>query len=171
MFGQADVGFTPAEVELLGEFLGVELTDKAWAESAVRDHTYANDRGLADNYIRAAWLGDRVLNLVLADRTERDWPPMRTWAGTEPQREQQSRARAAAIVAEQWPAEVRALLRLGNTWRDRSPDPSMWAAFAEALVGVAFREGGYPAARRFVERWWPAAEPPLQFESFVLELD
>lgn len=142
------------EWDVVETFFGHPVTDRHGGASAFWEQTYANDHGLPANFIRWAWLGDRVLNLALADRLEHGGAPTRSWGATDAQLIVQSRYAAAQVVAS-WPAEVQGLLRVGNTWRRRQVPHSVWSSYAEALVGVLFREHGYLAARDLVWRWWP----------------
>jgi hypothetical protein len=144
-----------AEVANLEAFLGFTLTDRQAAAHAFWEDTFAHDLGLLDNFVRLAWLGDRVLNLALADRREAGSAPSRRWAGTGPQQREQD-GRRAVRVWETWPEPVKAMLRLGNAKKGRANDKIIGTC-AEAVVGLVFRERGYDVARAFVWKHWPAA--------------
>lgn len=146
------------EWALVEAFVGCTVVHREAVQSAFWEDTFANEERLPDNYKRLAWLGDRVLNLALADQREAEAPPQRPWAETEPLLADQS-GRTALRVARSWPAEVLALLRAGNTWRGRDRG-DLLPHYAEAMVGLVFRAGGYGAARRFVAQHWGAGAHP-----------
>lgn len=142
------------EWAVVDAFVGCKVVYREAVQSAFWEDTFANEERLPDNYKRLAWLGDRVLNLSLADRREADAPPQRPWAETGPLLLDQSGC-TALRVARSWPPEVLALLRAGNTWRGRDRG-DLLPHYAEAMVGLVFRAGGYHAARSFVARHWGA---------------
>ena len=145
-----------AEVADLEAFLGFTLADRNAASHAFWEDTFANDNFLFDNFMRKAWLGDRVLNLALADRREARSPESHRWAGTAAQAREQGRW-TAVDVWERWPAPVRAMLRLGNTKKGEA-NHKIICTCVEAVVGLVFREKGYETARAFVWAHWDFIE-------------
>ena len=67
-------------------FIGHPITGRAYAATAFWERTYANDRQLTGTFIRLAWIGDRVLNLALADRAEGGVAPTRFSSLRDPSR-------------------------------------------------------------------------------------
>jgi dsRNA-specific ribonuclease len=137
-------------------FLGHAVADRGEGNHAFWEDTYAHDHGLLDNFNRLAWLGDRVLNLALADRREAIAEPMKRWNGTGYQTEEQSQL-AAVDVWWAWPPPVQEMLRLGNAKKGEA-NYRILGTYVEALVGLVFREHGYAAAREFVWKHWPYSE-------------
>lgn len=133
-------------------FLGRPIINRESGDHAFWEDTYANDHSLLDNFNRLAWLGDRVLNLAIADWREATVGPMKRWDGTGYQAVAQSQ-RVAVEVWWGWPDRMRLMLRLGNTKRGAA-NPKIIATYTEAVVGLVFREHGYEAAREFVWRFW-----------------
>ena len=154
------------EWDILELFLECDIRDREHAQSAFWEETFANERVLGDTYKRLAWLGDRVLNLALADRREIQEPPTRPWNGTAQQTHEQS-GRIAAEVARSWPPEIVALLRLGVARRGLMVE-RMYATYAEALVGLVFREQGYAEASAFVWKHWLSYRPNAEIVAISL---
>ena len=147
---------TPVEWSAVEDLLGHPVANRDDGAHAFWEDTYANDHGLLDNFNRLAWLGDRVLNLALADRREALAQPMKRWNGTGYQTQEQSE-REAVDVSRGWPERVRAMLRLGNSKKGEANDRIV-ATFVEAIVGLLFREHGYDIAREFVWKHWLYSE-------------
>ncbi len=101
------------------------------------------------------FLGDAVLDLAISDLLIRSFP--------EKSEGDLSRMRAALVNSTVLP-EKAALLNLGSLLRlgkgeERSggrDKPSILAGAFEALLGAVYRDGGYEAARRLVERYFAA---------------
>ena len=57
------------------EFLALDAdsASRTRAGHAFWEDTYANDHNLLDNFKRLAWVGDRVLNLALAELLMKVW--------------------------------------------------------------------------------------------------
>lgn len=144
------------EWSIIESFLGLPVADREAGARAFWEDTYANDHNLLDNFNRLAWLGDRVLNLALADRREAIAEPMKRWNGTSYQTQEQSRL-AAVDVWWAWPNPVQEMLRLGNAKKGEANERIL-CTYVEALVGLVFREHGYDAAREFVWKHWPYQE-------------
>lgn len=147
---------SPDEWSIIESFLGLPVRDREAGAHAFWEDTYANDHDLLDNFNRLAWLGDRVLNLALADRREGIAEPMKRWNGTGYQTMEQSRD-AAVGTWWGWPEPVRLMLRLGNA-KQGTANSRLVGTYVEALVGLVFREHGYDAAREFVWKHWPYSE-------------
>lgn len=143
------------EWTVIEDFLGCKIRNREAAAHAFWEDTYAHEHNKRDNFKRLAWLGDRVLNLALADRRDAESEPMKRWNGTDYQTIEQSET-AAASVWWVWPAPVCALLRLGKS-KQGLANNRIVATFVEAIIGVVFRERGYVVAREFVYRHWPIA--------------
>ncbi len=145
---------SPEEWSILEAFLDLKVQDRQRSNGAFWENTFANDHGLSDTFVRHAWVGDRVLNLALADHIEASRPPSFYWGGTFPQLQAQSGWVASQVVSG-WPAEIRGLLRFGNKWTNESVSSSIWATYGEAIIGLIFREHDYAAARDFAWKYWP----------------
>jgi len=107
--------------------------------------THASAARPANNQ-RLEFLGDAVLDLVVAEALYRDEPGLAEGAMTELK---------AAVVSRQALAEVGRGLGLGERavvgrgLRDRALPASVLANLYEALVGAVYLDGGYDAAREF----------------------
>lgn len=144
------------EWSTIESFLGHPVVDRDAGAHAFWEDTYANDHNLLDNFKRLAWLGDRVLNLALADRREAIASPMKLWNGTGYQTQEQSQL-AAVDVWWMWPKAVQEMLRLGNAKKGEANERIL-GTYVEALIGLIFRERGYDAAREFVWLHWQYSE-------------
>lgn len=144
---------------------GLDSTTREWLEAqgfAVGDETpwlealthgsFNGAGGGATDYQRLEFLGDRVLGLSVASWLYR--------AGDGP--EGRLSQRLNALVSGATCARIaRAIglpahIRLGKQARDdggRESD-NILGDVMEALIGAAFLEGGYPAARAIVRRLW-----------------
>ena len=135
-------------LQFVVRFAGRPLADPAlWLEALTHGST-----GHERNYERLEFLGDRVLGLAIAE-----WLHERG-TGDEGKLSQ----RLNALVSRQMCATVaRSIglgehIQLGKQARDdggRESD-NILGDVMEALIGAAFLEGGYPAARAIVRNLW-----------------
>jgi ribonuclease-3 len=116
--------------------------------------SYNYDKSLGHNEV-LEFLGDAVLDLAISDLLMRRFP--------EKSEGDLSRMRAAlvnsSVLAEKATVVgLGALLRLGKG-EERSggrSKPSILAGAFEALLGAVYRDGGYEAAHKLVERYFAA---------------
>ena len=113
----------------------------------------ARGRRGARSYQRLEFLGDRVLGLAVAHLLIEKFPDDAEGALTR---------RHSALVRKESLAEVARLLGLG-AWLRVAPSeldsaggvrPTLLADSCEALIGAIYLDGGLPAARAFIERFW-----------------
>ncbi|HXG52626.1 MAG TPA: ribonuclease III [candidate division Zixibacteria bacterium] len=141
-------------LDRLQEKIGYKFADPSLLVRALTHVSYSRDRDEGHNEV-LEFLGDAVLDLAVSDLLIRNYP--RRSEGD------LSRMRAAlvnsAVLAEKAAQlELGALLRLGKG-EERSggrTKESILAGAFEALLGAIYRDGGYEAARRTVERYFAA---------------
>jgi ribonuclease-3 len=109
--------------------------------------------GLAANYERMEFLGDRVLNLVVAQHLMKRYPDEKVG---------QLARRHAALVREEALADVarRAgileFIRLsaGEELSGGRNNPAIAADCCEAVIAALYLDGGFAAAERFIAKFW-----------------
>ena len=152
----------PAETDALAVRLGHRFVRTGLLREALT-HPSAAD-GDRPSYERLEFLGDRVLDLVIADWLLRRFPD-------EPEgmisRRHSALVRAGALTRVARAVELGAALILprgeeASGLRDRD---SVLADAMEAVIAALWLDGGDAAARRFIERHWEAliaedATPP-----------
>lgn len=122
-------------------------------------------------YQRLEFLGDRVLGLVVAEMLYREFP--REPEGWLARRfTALVRREALARVAET--IELGACMRIGDAEQAGLGRRNLLADACEAVIAALFLDGGYDAARRFIERWWrpllaEQAEPPQDVKTALQE--
>jgi ribonuclease-3 len=129
--------------------LGHSFADRALIETAL---THVSVQNVA-NYQRLEFLGDRVLGLVVAELLAEAYPLARE--GELSKRLAQLVRREACVdVAQEW--RVGPHLRLGPGERQTGGEakPAILGDVAEAIIGAAFIDGGWDAARALVRRFW-----------------
>jgi ribonuclease-3 len=130
----------------LGQRIGYAFQDPALAVEAVTHRSKA-----VRNYERLEFLGDGVLNLVVAQMVFEQFPGL-------PEGEL-SRTRAGLVNREAL-LRIARQLRLGELLRlgegelksGGASRPSILADAVEAVLGAVFRDGGYGAAERVVRQ-------------------
>jgi ribonuclease-3 len=145
----------------LARILGHDFADPALLEEALTHPSASLSRGRRKvNYERLEFLGDRVLGLAVADLLLRRFPD---------ESEGKLAVRLSALVRQETLAQVGAALglerhlRIGALGADAArAQAAAVANSCEAVIGALYLDGGWPAARRFVESRWAAlieAEP------------
>ena len=142
------------ELIQLEKELGYSFSDAALLLRALTHVSYDREKSAGHNEV-LEFLGDAVLDLAISDVLIRSFP--------QKSEGDLSRMRAA-LVNSAVLAEKAALLNLGFLLRlgkgeERSggrDKPSILAGAFEALLGAVYRDGGYEAARRLVERYFVA---------------
>jgi ribonuclease-3 len=135
----------------LAEATGHSFRDGSLADGAL---THASARGASRaDYQRLEFLGDRVLGLCVADMLYAAFPDA-------PEGELSVRLNAlvnAEVLAEiADEAGISDLIRSGSDVRALSPRNrvNLRADAIEALIAALYLDGGMPAARGFIDRWW-----------------
>ena len=134
--------------------LGHRFRDRSVLERALTHRSFANEtwRSADRNYERLEFLGDAVLDLVVAETLMRELPDADEGRLT--------RARAA-LVNEGSLAEVARQLELGRALRlghgeeqnNGRAKPSILADAVEAVIGAVYLDAGYAAARNAARAW------------------
>ncbi len=131
-------------------FVRPELLEEALTHSSAVSGP--NGSGGTD-YERMEFLGDRVLNLVIAQHLLKRYPEEKVG---------QLARRHAALVREEALADVarRAgiaeFIRLspGEELTGGRSNPSIAADCCEAVIAALYLDGGFPAAERFIAKFW-----------------
>lgn len=134
--------------------LGYSFSDASLLVRALTHVSYDREKGAGHNEV-LEFLGDAVLDLAISDLLIRRFP--------EKSEGDLSKMRAA-LVNSTVLSEKAALLNFGPLLRlgkgeERSggrDKVSILAGAFEALLGAVYRDGGYDAARRLVERYFAA---------------
>ena len=147
----------------LEERLGYEFRDKALLEHALTHRSRAHEDasgGVADNE-SMEFLGDAVLDLIIADRLFHEFPDY--------DEGRKSKAKALLVAAPSL-AKLGAALGLGEhlllgRGEERSggrSKPSLIADAYEAVVAAIYLDGGLPAAERFIDSQFHGALAELR---------
>ena len=148
---QASVKKNSQQAQLEKE-LGYSFADISLLVRALTHVSYDREKSAGHNEV-LEFLGDAVLDLAISDLLIRSFP--------EKSEGDLSRMRAALVNSAMLP-EKAVLLNLGpllhlGKGEERSGGrvkPSILAGAFEALLGAVYRDGGYEAARRIVERYF-----------------
>lgn len=127
------------------EVLGHKFADASLLEGAL-SHPSAGIPG--GSFERLEFLGDRVLGMAVADLLFTHYPE-------DP--EGMLSRRLAALVRKETCAEILVELGLDGCLRlagDARGNRTIQGDACEALIGALYLDGGYDAARAFVERGW-----------------
>lgn len=137
--------------ESLAEVLGYTFRDQALLETALSHPSFAHETDGTRGNERLEFLGDAVLDLVIAQRLYRahpEWPEGDL-----------TRARAALVNQRALAARARELglggfVKLGRTERRSAGEEkdSILANCFEALVGALYLDGGLECAEVFLQR-------------------
>jgi len=139
--------------ELLQEALGHSFANPDLLSRALTHASAAAAEQRGGTYERLEFLGDRVLGLVVADMLDEYFPDAL---------EGELSRRLARLVSGEICAEVARemdltkFLRINNSVH-RSGDRATTGVLAdacEAVLGAIYRDGGLPAARAVIERYW-----------------
>jgi ribonuclease-3 len=139
-----------AAIADLEERLGYAFTDPDLLERALT-HVSAPNAGPSQSYQRLEFLGDRVLGLAVADLLVAAFP-----AASEGELSRRLselvRWESCAEIALAWDLGPHLRLGTGEVQSGGRRNPAILADVAEAVIGAAFLDGGYPAAKALVER-------------------
>lgn len=162
-----DAGDSGADMDTacaaLEQRLGYVFRDRALLEHALTHRSRAHEDasgGVADNE-SMEFLGDAVLDLIIADRLFHEFPDY--------DEGQKSKAKALLVAAPSL-AKLGAALELGDCLllgrgEERSggrSKPSLIADAYEAVVAAIYLDGGLPAATRFIDSQFEAALDELR---------
>ncbi len=144
--------FATLYIALGHSFVRPELLEEALTHASAAASAGA-DGGLAANYERMEFLGDRVLNLVVAQHLLQRHPDEKVG---------QLARRHAALVREEALADVarRAgileFIRLsaGEDLSGGRNNPAIAADCCEAVIAALYLDGGLDAAERFIAKFW-----------------
>lgn len=143
-------GDRAARLEALETQMRHHFTNAALLETALTHRSYANEKGLDENYERLEFLGDAVLDLVTAE-----WLYDRNPDATEGYLTQ----RKSYLVSEPVLAHIASGLGLGGLIRlgvgearsGGEAKPSLLADALESVLGALYLDAGLPPCRRFIE--------------------
>jgi ribonuclease III len=136
------------------ERIGYRFKDPALLEQALTHiSALTGARNRAGSYQRLEFLGDHVLGLVVSDML------FRAFAKAD---EGEMSRRLADLVRKEACADVARAIELGDAIRLGASEANaggrgrtaILADVCEALIGVVFVDGGYPAASALIERLW-----------------
>lgn len=136
----------------LEESLGHVFRDHDLLVRALTHASAIEGGGPGETYQRLEFLGDRVLGLVVADVLVERFPHSSEGDLSRRLSKLVSRDTCAEVAGEMALAEH---ILVGGGAKGRSPATrSVLADVCESLIGALYRDGGLPAARRMIERYW-----------------
>ena len=135
--------------------IGYRFGDSGYLETALthKSSIYNGKNENTPHYERLEFLGDRVLNLSMADLLLSRFSD---------ETEGEIARRYSTLVSGQTLAKVADKLSLGDYARLSEAEgqaggrekQALLADLTEALIGAIYRDGGFTPARTFVERFW-----------------
>jgi ribonuclease III len=126
-----------------------ELLVEALTHPSARTRRGAGKRG----YERLEFLGDRVLGLIIAELLWRRFPDEAEGALTR-RHTGLVRRETLTSIAKEIGLGAHIVLSSGEEAAGARGNPSVLADVCEAVIAALYLDGGLPAARAFVERWW-----------------
>ncbi len=146
--------------------LGYSFDDVELLETALTHRSWANEQGLEEHYERAEFLGDAVLDLLVAHWLFERYPEM-----AEGELSKLKSHLVSEPVLARWARQLGlgGALRLGiGERRSGGGDkPSLLADVLEAVLGAIFLDGGLEAVRN-VTNGWLASAPPVPMEDLQM---
>jgi len=135
------------ESGLFGRTLGYAFADPSLLATALTHPSAAAGGKCGDTYERLEFLGDRVLGLLVADMLDAHLPNVP---------EGELSRRLARLVSGETCAEVARDMELARHLRISGgrATTSVLGDACESVLGAIYRDGGLPAARAVVERFW-----------------
>jgi ribonuclease-3 len=145
--------FAKLYIALGHSFVRPELLEEALTHASAAAGANGSAAGAAANYERMEFLGDRVLNLVVAQHLLKRYPDEKVG---------QLARRHAALVREEALADVakRAgileFIRLsaGEELSGGRNNPAIAADCCEAVIAALYLDGGFQPAERFIAKFW-----------------
>ncbi|MCW5772992.1 MAG: ribonuclease III [Rhodospirillaceae bacterium] len=143
--------FAKLYIALGHSFVRPELLDEALTHASAA--AGSNGQAAAANYERMEFLGDRVLNLVVAQHLLKRYPDEKVG---------QLARRHAALVREEALADVSRRagiaeyirLSTGEELSGGRANPAIMADCCEAVIAALYLDGGFKAAERFIAKYW-----------------
>jgi ribonuclease-3 len=142
-----------ADLAALQQTLGIQFNDSSLLEQALVHSSYVNENpGTITSNERLEFLGDAVLDLIVADKLYRGFPHLSEGEMT--------RLRAY-LVRQETLADVATSLKLGQyLYLGRGEEasggrgrPSNLACVLEAIIGAVFIDQGLAKTKKLVLRW------------------
>ena len=143
----------PELVELEAR-IGHRFADPSLAERALT-HVSAPTPARAQSYQRLEFLGDRVLGLVVAEMLYQAFPHA-SEGELSVRFARLVRRETCAEVAEEWRVGPHVVMGAGEARGGGRNKAAILGDVCEALIGAAFVDGGFAAARDLVRRAWEA---------------
>jgi ribonuclease-3 len=133
--------------------IGYRFTDAALLDRALTHISALKGQGRAGSYQRLEFLGDHVLGLAISEMLFAAFPKAD---------EGELSRRLADLVRRETCADVARAIDLGTALRLGASEvraggrtkAAILADVCESLIGAVFLDGGYDAAKAFVERFW-----------------
>lgn len=135
---------------MLGERLGWDFTDPGLLERALTHRSWCAEHPGTESNERLEFLGDAVLGMVITDELMRRHPE-RSEGWLSRARSDLVRAGTLYAVARDLSLGEHVLLGKGEELTGGREKPSILADAVEALIGAAYRDGGFAAARAMIE--------------------
>jgi ribonuclease-3 len=137
----------------LEKTIGYRFSDEALLERALTHISALKGQGRAGSYQRLEFLGDHVLGLAVSEMLFAAFPKAD---------EGELSRRLADLVRRETCADVARVIDLGSALRLGASEiraggrskVAILADVCESLIGAVFLDGGYPAAKTLVERFW-----------------
>ncbi len=141
-------------IAALEERLGYQFTNRNLAEQALTHVSAINSgKSRSESYQRLEFLGDRVLGLTISEMLFATFPKA-------PEGEMSRRLsdlvrlETCAEVAEEWGIGEWLRLGAGEASTGGARKQAILGDVCEALIGAAFLDGDYDAAKALVEKGW-----------------
>jgi ribonuclease-3 len=143
-----------AQLAALEERIGVRFRDRSLLDLALRHGSFSHEQGRdpGKSYERLEFLGDAVLNLVVADDLYRLHPDMDE-GGLAKQRARVVNEAALASVARRLNIAPYILLGRGEEKGGGRQRQSLLADAVESVIGAVYIDSGYGVAHHLVTRW------------------
>jgi len=143
--------FAKLYIALGHSFVHPELLEEALTHASAS--TGVNGAAAVANYERMEFLGDRVLNLVVAQHLLKRYPDEKVG---------QLARRHAALVREEALADVAKRAGIGEFIRLSAGEelsggrnnPAIMADCCEAVIAALYLDGGFKPAERFIAKFW-----------------
>jgi ribonuclease-3 len=143
----------PPAASPLETTIGYRFGDAALLDRALTHISALKGQGRAGSYQRLEFLGDHVLGLVISEMLFASFPKAD---------EGELSRRLADLVRRETCAEVARAIDLGAALRLGASEAraggrtksAILADVCESLIGAIFLDGGYDAAKAFVEQFW-----------------
>lgn len=141
------------DCDALARQLGYSFKDISLLVRALTHGSALAENHIAASYQRLEFLGDRVLGLIIADMLIEAFP--RADEGALARRfNALVRRETCAEVAKSLGLGRHILLGAGESRSGGRHKKAILADVCEAVIGAIFRDGGFAAAREFIDRNW-----------------